>query len=348
MQKIPSHLKKAELIRRLNRFVAEVSIDGRAETVYVPNTGRLSELALPGAEVLLSPLNGKFRYRILYIISDDYPVMIDSTYSNRLFHDLLIERRVPGLENFTGLKREPVYGNHRFDFLIEQNGEERFLELKSCTLFHETTASFPDAVSDRASEHVKLLAETGVGEIVFFVLKDGMKKFIPNYHTDFTFYETLKNCGGSIRSRALSVRYNEDLRIEKLTEIPVVIPDVRPRGIFMLILRNTEQPGPQKYLLLCGKDETDVFSRIKKIKSSRKQMPAIPGIDFTEFKIISDLPVISDNTDLSILDMIFSGNGNHGKKIFVSDEWRIYSFDENPAKENRFWDMILTLRFGNL
>ena len=39
--------------RRLNRFVAEVSIEGKTERVHVKNTGRLRELLVPGAEVTL-------------------------------------------------------------------------------------------------------------------------------------------------------------------------------------------------------------------------------------------------------------------------------------------------------
>ncbi|MBQ4046511.1 MAG: DNA/RNA nuclease SfsA, partial [Lachnospiraceae bacterium] len=34
-------------VRRLNRFVAEVLVDGSTEKVHVKNTGRLRELLLP-------------------------------------------------------------------------------------------------------------------------------------------------------------------------------------------------------------------------------------------------------------------------------------------------------------
>ena len=40
-------------VRRINRFVAEVMIDGKTERVHVKNTGRLRELLLPGAKVTL-------------------------------------------------------------------------------------------------------------------------------------------------------------------------------------------------------------------------------------------------------------------------------------------------------
>lgn len=46
-------IKKAIFHRRLNRFVAEVYLDEQIEKVHVKNTGRLKELLLPNAEVLL-------------------------------------------------------------------------------------------------------------------------------------------------------------------------------------------------------------------------------------------------------------------------------------------------------
>ena len=40
-------------VRRINRFTAEVLIDGEPEIVHVKNTGRLQELLLPKAKVTL-------------------------------------------------------------------------------------------------------------------------------------------------------------------------------------------------------------------------------------------------------------------------------------------------------
>lgn len=42
----------AVFLRRLNRFSAEVLIDGAMEKVHVKNTGRLGELLVPEAKVI--------------------------------------------------------------------------------------------------------------------------------------------------------------------------------------------------------------------------------------------------------------------------------------------------------
>jgi len=342
-------LIKARLIKRVNRFVAEVLTERGVEQVYVPNTGRLSELALPGAEILLSPIKAKYRYKILYIINSFYPVMIDSTYSNRLFHELLDEKKVPSLEGYTLVRREPAYKNHRFDFLMKAGGDELFVELKSCTLFHGTTASFPDAVSSRAAGHVRLLAETGSGVLVFFILKEGMKKFIPNYHTDFAFYETLRDNRHKVKILALSVKYDENLRISGLCEVPVEIPDVSPGGIFIILLHKNDAPADQSpapswhqngYYLLCGSDMENVFRAVEKFRRRREELPG-------NGKIIADIPVVSGTLTASDAGDLFMKHG--GKPVGpaqVQGDFPVIYFSENPAEKGWFWDEILKLRFG--
>ena len=48
------NITPATFIKRLNRFVATVSLNDAVETVHVKNTGRCRELLLPGAEVFLT------------------------------------------------------------------------------------------------------------------------------------------------------------------------------------------------------------------------------------------------------------------------------------------------------
>ncbi|PKL17445.1 MAG: DNA/RNA nuclease SfsA [Spirochaetae bacterium HGW-Spirochaetae-5] len=355
MQKYPETLLKAILVKRINRFVAEVTVNNEKLNVYVPNTGRLSELALPGTEVLLSPINAKYKYKILYMINRSYPVMIDSTYSNRLFHSLLKEKKVPGLENYSSIRSEPIYGNHRFDFLITNETGTKFIELKSCTLFHNRTGAFPDAVSSRASEHVKELAESGIGELIFLVLKNDIEKFIPNYHTDFRFYETLTLYKDKINVRALTVQYDNDLKIQSLKEIPVIIPKIKPEGIFLLMMFNPEDTVnndgdvlEQGFYIYCGDHEENVFKTINSIRKKNGIQSILPGKQFSKLKIISDLPIVTssittDEVDKKLiynggLSVSLDGQNNNIRKCIIF-------FKENPVNQSWFWDLILGLRF---
>lgn len=357
MQKSPGTLLKAILIKRINRFVAEVILNNEKLHVYVPNTGRLSELALPGTEVLLSPINAKYKYKILYIINQSFPVMIDSTYSNRLFHNLLKEKKVPCLDQYYSIKSEPVYGNHRFDFHIKGEVTDSYIELKSCTLFHNRTGAFPDAVSSRAANHVKALAESGKGKLIFLVLKSNIERFLPNYHTDFVFYETLKFYKDKIDILALTVQYDDNLKIQSLKEIPVIIPDVKPEGIYLLMLFNPEdtvnEDGEvleQGFYIYCGFDEVNIFKTIAAIKRKNGISLILHGIQFSKMKIVSDLPIVTSS--ITIDDVKNELVQHDGIIILVNDQNNNISgkhliyYKTNPAGESWFWNIILKLRFG--
>lgn len=357
MKIIPAYLNKAVLVRRINRFVAEVLADNIMMHVYVPNTGRLSELALPGSEVLLSPINAKYKYKILYIINRSFPVMIDSAYSNRLFHDLLKRKKVPNLGHFVSIKSEPAYGSHRFDFLLENGDDRTYIELKSCTLFHNSIGAFPDAVSTRASEHIKALAETGKGLLVFFVLKDSIEKFIPNYHTDFTFYETLKYYKDRINIRALTVQYDDNLNILSLKDIPVIIPEVKPGGLFLLILYNPADEGGNEgkilrkgYYIYCGYSAGNVFKTIAAIKKKGVSGTILPGIRFSRIKIISDIPIVTPDITAEQVNSILVKHGgtltSTGNEHNDLECINVIHYETDPSKEPWFWETVLDLRFG--
>ena len=51
--RIEGELVKAKFVKRLNRFVALVEVDGVQEFAHVPNTGRLKELLVDGAAVMV-------------------------------------------------------------------------------------------------------------------------------------------------------------------------------------------------------------------------------------------------------------------------------------------------------
>ena len=49
-----TNVERAEFVSRPNRFIANITIDGREEKAHVPNTGRCRELFIKGAKVLVS------------------------------------------------------------------------------------------------------------------------------------------------------------------------------------------------------------------------------------------------------------------------------------------------------
>ena len=92
-------LHEARFVRRLNRFAATVSLNGREVKVHVANSGRLRELLLPGSLCYLTDQPGSHR-KTAYDLS---LVAIE-----RPGHESVREPQVPyGTERGPGARHHP-------------------------------------------------------------------------------------------------------------------------------------------------------------------------------------------------------------------------------------------------
>jgi sugar fermentation stimulation protein A len=351
---------KAVFKKRINRFVSQVLINNKVEEIYVPNTGRLSELAIPGNEVILIPSPGKYRYRLLYIFHNNFPVMIDSARSNTLFPELLSNGLIPDLKNDSIIRSEPAYQNHRFDFLMENEGYEYFLELKSCTLAYKNIASFPDAVSARGAAHIELLASAGNGKLFILILHSGIKTFVPNFHTDFNFYETLRKYSGDVEILPYSVEYDSSFNIVKLNKVPLLIPKVKPSGIYYIVLWNDKDrviecgslgnlQFKKGYYIYSGSGKNNLFKRIGHHRKKKKKKHWHIDYITAGMKVSADIPIVTDEYKECDLADILDKNSGEPVKNFGSTDCKCFShlhyFQDNPVEKSWFWQTVLRLRF---
>ena len=183
-------------VRRINRFTAEVLIDGETELVHVKNTGRLQELLLPEAKVTLQKKLNENRKTAYDLISVYKPklkwVNIDSLAPNALMKQQLTSL------NYDLVKPEYTYGNSRIDFYMERNGEKFLTEVKGCTLaddLHPGIGLFPDAPTERGVKHLYELtkaAKEGYHCTIAFVIQmNGIHRVIPNEAKQPEFKEAL-------------------------------------------------------------------------------------------------------------------------------------------------------------
>lgn len=190
------NIKEGVFLRRPNRFIAYVEIDGKQETVHVKNTGRCGELLTDRAVVYLEKNDNPNRstaYDLVAVEKNDRIINMDSQAPNRavgewlekggLFTDLLLVRP------------ETKFGNSRFDFYAETADKKIFIEVKGVTLEQDNVVLFPDAPSERALKHVtELMAakEKGYEVYVLFVVQmESVKYFTPNRVTQPAFAEAL-------------------------------------------------------------------------------------------------------------------------------------------------------------
>lgn len=187
-------------LKRPNRFIAQVLINGKEETVHVKNTGRCKELLIPGAKVILEDCtnnpNRKTKYSIISVWKENMLVNMDSQVPNAVVFQALKENRIRGLEGLTNLKREVTFGNSRYDIYFESKNKKGFIEVKGVTLENNHISMFPDAPTERGTKHALEMIEVvnqGYKGIIFFLIQmKGPKVFRLNWQMDNKFSEAVK------------------------------------------------------------------------------------------------------------------------------------------------------------
>lgn len=189
---------KASLVRKVNRFIAEVFIDGELETVHIKNTGRLQELLQPEAEVLLELSDNpkrKTRYSLISVVKQGNLVNIDSQAPNKVVFEALKEGVLREFGEVRAVKKEVIFADSRFDLYFETRHDKGFIEVKGVTLEDNGVAMFPDAPTERGKKHVlELIKATEEGfrcVLLFVVQMKGCRVFVPNVAMDPSFAEAL-------------------------------------------------------------------------------------------------------------------------------------------------------------
>jgi sugar fermentation stimulation protein A len=190
---------QGKLDRRVNRFIAEVFINGTKEKVHVKNTGRLKELLRTDAEVLLelsdNP-NRKTRFSLIAVMKNGSWVNVDSQAPNVVAFEALKSGKIVEFGLVESVKKEVTFGDSRFDLYYEKDNQSGFIEIKGVTLEKNGIAMFPDAPTSRGTKHVlelvKAVSEGYVGSILFVVQMKGCHGFAPNREMDPALADALK------------------------------------------------------------------------------------------------------------------------------------------------------------
>lgn len=189
--------------KRRNRFIAQVIIDGKEETVHVRNTGRCKELLIPNAKVILEDcshnLNRKTKYSLIAVWKDNMLVNMDSQVPNKVVFEGISDGKIKDFKYYTHLKKEVTFGNSRFDIYFETENSKGFIEVKGVTLENGGISMFPDAPTERGTKHVLEMTEAvkqGYRGVIFFLVQmKGPKVFKLNWEMDKAFSEAVKYAG---------------------------------------------------------------------------------------------------------------------------------------------------------
>jgi sugar fermentation stimulation protein A len=184
---------------RRNRFVGIVDIGGEHRDVHITNTGRMKELLIPGAKVLLKPAGDALRktqYTLYMVLKDGIWVALDSIAANVLIYQALLERRLAKFYGYQSVRREVTFGRSRFDAALIGEETTCYIEVKCCTLVVKGEARFPDAPTERGRKHVEELigaVQAGYGgALVFVAQREDAQIFHPHDETDPQFGQAVR------------------------------------------------------------------------------------------------------------------------------------------------------------
>lgn len=190
-------VEKAVFLRRPNRFIAQVMLNGEDVTVHVKNTGRCRELLIPGVDVILEMSdnpNRKTKYDIIAVRKGDMLINMDSQIPNEVCLEWL---KSSGIFSCSAeYRREVTYGSSRLDIFVSDGDRRAFVEVKGVTLESDGIALFPDAPTSRGAKHlgelIKALDDGYEAYAVFIVQMKGPREFRVNDSTDPVFAGELR------------------------------------------------------------------------------------------------------------------------------------------------------------
>jgi len=160
--KFNKKLLQGTLIKRYKRFFVDIKYKNKTITAHCPNSGSMMGLLNKGNNVWFSESDNpkrKLKYTLQIVVVNNIPVGINTHLSNKIVFESLINKKIKNLIRFTNIKSEAKFSdNTRFDFLISNNKEKCFLEVKNVTLLRQDNiAEFPDAITSRGTKHLKEL-----------------------------------------------------------------------------------------------------------------------------------------------------------------------------------------------
>ncbi len=157
--KFNKKLLQGTLIKRYKRFFADIKYKNKVITAHCPNPGSMMGLINKGNEVYFSKSDNpdrKLKYTLEIIKVKNAKIGINTLLANKIVLEALENKKIKQLSKFINIKREAKFSKKtRFDFLLSNDKEKCFLEVKNVTLLREKKiAEFPDAITSRGTKHL--------------------------------------------------------------------------------------------------------------------------------------------------------------------------------------------------
>lgn len=216
-------LVHGRLVKRYKRFLADVELDsGEIVTVHCTNSGSMLTCLEEGAPVYLTPVDDpkrktKFTWEMIYINGDW--VGINTSHPNKIIYDALVNKDIPGLDQYSKITREVKFDESRLDILVENDHEKCAVEVKNVTMRKGDVALFPDARTTRGLKHlhtlIRLKKEGYRAVMIYVIQRSDVSSFSTESTIDPDYAQALKEA------------------VEKGVEVFPVQVKVTPEGIWI-------------------------------------------------------------------------------------------------------------------
>ncbi|HBX26688.1 MAG TPA: DNA/RNA nuclease SfsA [Gammaproteobacteria bacterium] len=184
-------LIEGRLIGRYKRFFVDIDVGGETITAHCANTGRMTGLLYEGSRVWFrrQPPGRKLEFSWELVEVHTGLACINTSRVNELLASTDLSFWIPDVML---VRREPTVGKHRFDLQLNRGDRSVYVEIKSVTFCEdEGLGLFPDAPSQRAIQHVNLLADMATNgletHLVFVAMHTGIREVTPHRALDPAF-----------------------------------------------------------------------------------------------------------------------------------------------------------------
>ena len=184
--KFKDKLLQGTLIKRYKRFFVDIRYKNKILTCHCPNTGSMMGLLEEDNKIWFSKTNNpkrKLKYTLEIVKVKNKMIGVNTLLSNKIVLEALNQKKIKSLIKYNNIKTEVKFSNKtRFDFLISNDKEKCFIEVKNVTLIRKKKiAEFPDAITTRGTRHLKELIiakEKGFKSYIFYLLQmEGCESF---------------------------------------------------------------------------------------------------------------------------------------------------------------------------
>lgn len=196
-------LLEGRLVRRYQRFLADVETADGLVTAHCSNTGSMQGCKDAGMRVWLSPAdNPERKLRWTWELVETAPGVIVGVHtgrSNGLVREAIEAGTVPELAGYPTIRPEQKYGEgSRIDLLLQAPGRpDCYVEVKNVTAAVDGGVGyFPDAVTTRGAKHLRemsaMVAAGSRAVLVFCVQRGDVTEVRPADHIDPAYGHALR------------------------------------------------------------------------------------------------------------------------------------------------------------